>query len=192
MKIIRVRSTGAYWRTFGNGVVFGVENAHRFTDQEAEKYVGNNINLEVIDVTHVPKYEDQTGRVTPLQLRGYTSTERKAMPVQTLLAEYFPDAIFAVARHALKANVKHNGPDAPMQWARKKSTDHLNCAARHLTTPDAIDADTGEIELVGAAWRCLAALQLREEKRLVSEGIKPLSGVVDVEELQEAATPRKA
>lgn len=114
-------------------------------------------------------------------LRGYTSAERKDMPVHILLAEYFPDAIAAVSRHALKANVKHNGPDAPMRWDREKSTDHLNCATRHLMTPDAIDPDTKEIELVGAAWRCLAALQLREEKRLVKAGILPLSGVVPKE-----------
>lgn len=113
---------------------------------------------------------------TGAKLRGYTSAERKEMPVQTLMAEYFPDAIAAVARHAKKANVKHNGPDAPMSWARGKSTDHLNCAGRHLMTPDAIDPDTGEIELVGASWRCLAALQLREEARLKAAGIKPLSG----------------
>jgi len=110
-------------------------------------------------------------------LRPYTSAERKAMPIQTLLAEYFPDAIAAVARHSLKANDKHN-PGEPMHWARGKSTDHLNCAVRHLATPDAVDPDTGEIELVGASWRCLAALQLREEARLQAAGIMPLSGVV--------------
>lgn len=113
------------------------------------------------------------------KLRGYTSAERKEMPIQTVAAEYFPDALAAVARHSKKANVKHNGPDAPMHWARKKSTDHLNCAMRHLMTPDAIDPDTQEIELVGAAWRCLAALQLREEARLAKAGIMPLSGVVE-------------
>lgn len=109
-------------------------------------------------------------------LRPYTSAERKEMPVQTIMAEYFPDALAAVARHSKKANTKHNG-ETPMFWAREKSTDHLNCAVRHLMTPDAIDADTGEIELVGAAWRCLAALQLREEARLKAAGIKPLSGI---------------
>lgn len=121
------------------------------------------------------KYEDQTGAVSYL-LRPYTSAERKEMPVQTIMAEYFPDALAAVARHSKKANDKHN-PGEPMHWARKKSTDHLNCAGRHLMTPDAIDADTGEIELVGATWRCLAALQLREEARLKAAGIMPLSGI---------------
>lgn len=115
------------------------------------------------------------GDENPRPLRGYTSAERKAMPVQKLLAEYFPDAIAAVARHSLKANDKHN-PGEPMHWARGKSTDHLDCAVRHLMTPDAIDADTQEIELVGATWRCLAALQLREEARLAAAGIMPLSG----------------
>jgi hypothetical protein len=112
------------------------------------------------------------------KLREYTSAERNEIPLHTVLAEYFPDAFAALARHAKKANVKHNGPDAPMAWSREKSTDHLNKAVRHLTTPDAVDPDTGEIELVGALWRCAAALQLREEKRLVSEGIRPLSGIV--------------
>lgn len=109
-------------------------------------------------------------------LRGYTSAERKAAPLWSVLAKYFPDAIMAVARHSRAANDKHN-PGEPLHWARAKSQDHLECAARHLLTPDDIDADTGEIELVGAAWRCLAALQLREEKRLVAAGIKPLSGI---------------
>jgi len=111
-------------------------------------------------------------------LRGYTSAERKEIPMQEVLAEYFPDAFAAVSRHSKKANDKHN-PGEPMHWARNKSTDHLNCAVRHLATPDAIDPDTGEIELVGATWRCLAALQLREEKRLIAAGIRPLSGVTE-------------
>jgi len=109
--------------------------------------------------------------------RSYTSAERKEMPVHEIIAHYFPDAIAALARHSKRANDKHN-PGELMHWAREKSTDHLNCAVRHLMTPDAVDPDTGEIELVGALWRCAAALQLREEARLKAAGIKPLSGVV--------------
>jgi hypothetical protein len=111
-------------------------------------------------------------------LRDYTSAERKEMPLQAVMAEYFPDAFVAVARLSKKANDKHN-PGEPMHWTRNKSSDHLDCAARHLLTPDAVDKETGEIELVAAAWRCLAALQLREERRLVAAGIKPLSGVIE-------------
>lgn len=110
-------------------------------------------------------------------LRCYTSAERKEAPVWSIMAKYFPDALMAIARHSKKANDKHN-PGEPLHWAREKSKDHLECAARHLLTPDEIDPDTGEIELVGATWRCLAALQLREEKRLSEAGIEPLSGIV--------------
>lgn len=124
-----------------------------------------------------PRYEDQTGHVSH-PLRSYTSAERKDMPLQKVLSEYFPDAFMALARLSRKANEKHN-PGEPMHWARNKSTDHLDCAARHLLTPNAVDPDTGEIELVAALWRCAAALQLAEEKRLVSAGIMPLSGVTD-------------
>lgn len=113
----------------------------------------------------------------PPKLRGYTSAERKEMPLHTIMQKYFPDAFMAMARHSKKANDKHN-PGEPVHWAREKSKDHLECAARHLLTPDNIDADTGEIELVAAFWRIGAALQLREEARLVKAGIKPLSGVV--------------
>lgn len=110
------------------------------------------------------------------ELRPYTSAERKQMPVQTIMAEYFPDAFMALARHSLKANDKHN-PGEPMHWARNKSNDHLNCAGRHLLTPNALDPDTGETEAVCAMWRLAAYVQLQEEWRLANAGIMPLSGV---------------
>ncbi len=131
-------------------------------------FAGTFVDCGPVDL-HRPETHDieNEPRYMPRQLRGYTSAERKEIPLHTLVAEYFPDALAAVARHSKKANEKHN-PGEPMHWARKKSTDHLNCAMRHLATPDAIDADTGEIELVGAAWRCLAALQPREDDRLMA------------------------
>lgn len=110
-------------------------------------------------------------------LRPYTSAERKEMPVQTILAEYFPDAFMALARHSKKANEKHN-PGEAMGWARHKSNDHLNCAGRHLLTPDALDPDTGETEAVCLLWRAAAYVQLQEEARLKAAGIMPLSGKV--------------
>lgn len=122
------------------------------------------------------KHREMTHDLEPV-LREYTSAERKEMPVWSILSQYFPDAFAALARHSKKANDKHN-PGEPLHWARNKSSDHLECAVRHLMTPDEIDKDTGEIELVGALWRCAAALQLREEARLKKAGIKPLSGVV--------------
>jgi len=131
----------------------------------------------------LPKYEGQTGAVaghwldkTHPKLRDYTSAERKAMPVQKGVLAYFPDAIAAVARVSFKGNEKHN-PGEPLHWSREKSSDHGDCAVRHMLTPDAIDPDSGEQERAHAAWRILADLQLAEEKRLVAAGIKPLSGV---------------
>ena len=112
-----------------------------------------------------------------MTLRNYTSAERKEIPMWSVLSAYFPDAFAALARHAKKANDKHN-PGEPMHWAREKSKDNLECAVRHLATPFEVDPDTNEVELVGAFWRIGAELQLFEEKRLVAAGIRPLSGVV--------------
>lgn len=111
------------------------------------------------------------------KLREYTSEERKTMPVHKGVMGYFPDALASVARVSFKGNQKHN-PGEPLHWARHKSSDHGDCAARHLMTPNAVDPDSGEIELAHAAWRILAELQLAEEKRLVAAGIRPLSGIV--------------
>lgn len=111
------------------------------------------------------------------ELRSYTSAERKAMPVHSGVMLYFPDAICAIARLSKKGNDKHNRGE-PLHWAREKSTDHEECVARHMLTPENVDPETGEAELVAVVWRALAALQVFEEKRLVAAGIMPLSGVV--------------
>ena len=131
----------------------------------------------------VAKYEDQhhmwgigTAWEVPKPLREYTSAERKAMPIASGVLAYFPDALAAVSRVSKKGNDKHN-PGEPLHWSRGKSKDHDDCVVRHLLTPNAIDPDSGEVELAHAAWRLLAQLQLVEEKRLTLIGIKPLSGV---------------
>lgn len=165
----------------------------RFRNEDDAKIGCQGYNkLNKVRVVHmdalVPKYEDQTGYMSDLgptgpgtpasvALREYTSAERKAMPVLTGVAHYFPDAQAAKARVSMKGNEKHN-PGQPLHWSRGKSTDHLDCAGRHLLTPYNIDPDSGELELAHAAWRLDAALQEAEEKRLVALGIRPLSGVV--------------
>lgn len=118
--------------------------------------------------------------LSPKPLRGYTSAERKEMPVHTGVMLYFPDALCAIARVSQKSNEKHN-PGEPLGWQRGKSTDQTDCVARHLLTPNATDPDSGELELAHSGWRILAQIQLAEEKRLVAAGIRPLSGVVPVE-----------
>lgn len=82
----------------------------------------------------------------------HDSAERKTYPLMSGLFDYFPSALIRVARHSHEGNQKHN-PGQPTHWARGKSDDHLDAAMRHLV----------ERDLVGAAWRVLAALQLQEE-----------------------------
>ena len=91
-----------------------------------------------------------------------TSKERKETPVFSGVLQYFPDAINAVARQSWAGNEKHN-PGEPLHWSREKSSDHMDCAIRHMMTPDEIDPETGGTHLVAAAWRVLAALQLQCE-----------------------------
>jgi hypothetical protein len=80
------------------------------------------------------------------------SASRKTYPLYSGVLQYFPDALAAVAHHSYLGNEKHN-PGQPLHWARGKSDDHLDAAARHLVEGD----------LVGLAWRALAALQLQRE-----------------------------
>lgn len=50
-----------------------------------------------------------------------------------------------------------------MHWAREKSTDQLDCAARHLLQAGTIDTD-GLLHTGKLAWRSLALLQLELER----------------------------
>lgn len=111
------------------------------------------------------------------KLRSKTSAERKAEPIHSGVQMYFPDALAAVSRVSKGGNDKHN-PGEPLHWARGKSMDQMDCLTRHTLTSEAVDPDSGEVELAHAAWRCLAQLQLIEEKRLAAAGIMPYSGIV--------------
>ncbi|MBO9717505.1 MAG: hypothetical protein J7507_12035 [Pseudoxanthomonas sp.] len=77
---------------------------------------------------------------------------RKAIPMYSGVLAYFPAALAQVAIRSREGNEEHN-PGEPLHWARGKSNDHLDCLARHLVEGD----------LVGVAWRALAALQLECE-----------------------------
>lgn len=90
---------------------------------------------------------------------------------------YFPNALAAIGRWSVKANAKHN-PGEPVGWAFGKSTQHLDAALSHLTDPYGIDEESGEIHLVNAAWRVLAAL----ETHLINQGAKPGMSVRDAPE----------
>lgn len=81
------------------------------------------------------------------------SAERKTYPLHGGVLAYFPAALAKVAHHSWRGNEKHN-PGQPLHWSRGKSDDHLDAAARHLL----------ERDLVGLAWRALAALQMQCEE----------------------------
>lgn len=87
--------------------------------------------------------------------------ERKTVPVVTGCLDYFPDAIAAVAELSYAATQQHH-PGQPMHWDRTKSTDHADCAGRHLLQRGTIDTD-GKRHSTKLAWRALAILQLEIE-----------------------------
>lgn len=87
--------------------------------------------------------------------------ERKRLQIWTFLTQYFPDAFLAVVDVAVKGNSQHN-PNEPLHWARGKSMDQMNTAARHMfdhSTVGAKDTD-GCWHLAKAIWRLSAELQL--------------------------------
>lgn len=106
------------------------------------------------------------------------SAVRKMQPVGTIITQYFPDALLAVAAVAYVGNEKHN-PGEPLHWARGKSDDHLDCDARHLIDSqrqghpeDVWDVTTlkdgrsfAVLHLAQHAWRALALLQLEVERQ---------------------------
>lgn len=89
------------------------------------------------------------------------SLARKQTPVATGVLAYFPDAIAEVAKVSYIGNMKHN-PGEPLHWARKKSTDQMDAAMRHIM--DYLKGgrrDTeGNLLLAQAVWRLLAQAQL--------------------------------
>lgn len=106
------------------------------------------------------------------------SEERKNTPLYSGCIAYFALALAAVARHSKRGNDKHN-PGQPLHWAREKSTDHLDCIARHIVDANEYNEELKEYEEAAAlAWRALANLQILEEKRL-GKGPQPGQKLVD-------------
>jgi len=88
---------------------------------------------------------------------------RKAIPIQTGLLDYFPQACAAIANCSHVGNEQHN-PGEPMHWAREKSGDQVDCAQRHGLERGTTDKD-GLLHATKAAWRALAALEIEIEAR---------------------------
>ena len=94
--------------------------------------------------------------------------DRKDTPIFSGVIKYFPDALAEIARVSKAGNDQHN-PGQPLHWDRSKSTDHLDCAQRHLIEAGTVDTD-GQRHTAKLAWRALAQLQteLEAERELVS------------------------
>ena len=89
---------------------------------------------------------------------------RKDIPVVTGFADYFPDAIAAVAELSRAGNEQHN-PGTPLHWDRSKSGDEADALGRHLLQRGTIDAD-GQRHSAKVAWRAMALLQKEIEAEL--------------------------
>jgi hypothetical protein len=87
------------------------------------------------------------------------SKQRKEIPLTTGCLDYFPKALAAVAMLSKYGNDKHN-PGQPLHWSRDKSTDHADCAGRHLVDRDTYDDESDFLHAVGLAWRSLALLEI--------------------------------
>jgi len=93
---------------------------------------------------------------------------RKEIPLFTGLIKYFPDALAEVAAVSYTGNQQHN-PGQPLHWAREKSNDHEDCAARHLFGVGELDND-GQRHAAKLVWRALAILQLEIESSPAASG----------------------
>jgi hypothetical protein len=96
-----------------------------------------------------------------LVLKGLSAEERKEFPLMRGCLDYFPNALLAVANVSYEATKQHH-PGQEMHWEREKSTDHADCALRHLTQRGTRDTD-GKRHTAKAAWRVLAMLELEIE-----------------------------
>lgn len=115
----------------------------------------------------------------PKRLIGsMSSVERKRYPMATGLLDYFPDALAAIANVSYLGNEKHN-PGQPLHWSRGKSSDHADCAVRHLSERGYLDVGGAEF-MAQAAWRVLAELQEYLEKKY-NLGLPPGATAAGVE-----------
>lgn len=96
------------------------------------------------------------------------SGKRKEFPLFSGLLAYFPAALAQVSNHSFIGNEKHN-PGKPLQHARGKSTDHLDCVLRHIVDSREVTGSKRVEELRAAAWRVLAELQ----EELERQGVAP-------------------
>jgi hypothetical protein len=88
---------------------------------------------------------------------------RKNTPVCSGVLDYFPDALFEVARCSHLGGEQHH-PGAKLHWDRTKSADEADALLRHLAQREELDSD-GVLHAAKVAWRALALLQKTLEAR---------------------------
>jgi len=89
------------------------------------------------------------------------AAERKALPLQSGVLDYFPAALVEVAKVSKAGNDQHN-PGQPLHWNRGKSNDHADSLQRHQLEHGTVDTD-GLLHSAKVAWRALAQLQMELE-----------------------------
>jgi len=99
----------------------------------------------------------------PYSLGSDFDIDRKKHPVYTGVVKYFPDALMEISKVSCIGNKQHH-PDEPLHWDKNKSPDHLDALMRHLLEADDLD-DDGVLHLAKVAWRALAALQSKLDKK---------------------------
>jgi len=162
----RVQVTSSGSPVYGRvGTVYHVDNGHTVS-VHLDGMINSREDRWMLALDSVRKLENKVPTVPPLpddtMRLPVDSTERKQIPLVGGLLNYFPDALVAVARISKKGNEKHN-PGKPLHWSRDKSTDHLECIARHLVDWDKIDPDDGEYHIDHLIWRACAQSQLLKE-----------------------------
>lgn len=138
-----------------------------YTEKEATEMADQRIPDPqlVQDILTLAKYGEAVPAVVQKSDHGLhlpsDAKARKALPIWTGVMDYFPKAIAAVAEVSRIGNDQHN-PGQPLHWAKGKSTDHVDCAGRHLLEHGIIDTDGGR-HTAKAAWRVLALLEMEIE-----------------------------
>lgn len=136
-------------------------------DCKKHKMVNGRLVDAWVETTTIPVIESHVTRamesativVNALTPMPGSAQWRKERPLYSGCIAYFPDALMEVAYVSFKGNQQHN-PGQPLHWAKEKSADHLDAAARHMAdhSKNPVD-DDGALHLAKKAWRDLAELQ---------------------------------
>lgn len=148
----------------GSGVIeVAYYHGHGNTTKVDGSWFANNFEALRFEELHPPATPKAPSSALPLD-----SEKRKQFPLFSGLLAYFPAALAQVSNHSFEGNEKHN-PGKPLQHARGKSGDHLDCVLRHIVDSREVTGSKRVEELRAAGWRILAELQ----EELERQGVAP-------------------